>query len=89
MLLPERRSVDDTENRNGVSPRGEAREYLTQVNHKIPSELLEPFDYVWEKKGKGIRSTLMSAFNLWLNIPAEKLVAVDHVISMLHNASLM
>jgi len=65
------------------------REYLSQVNHPVPVELLEPFDYVWEKKGKGIRSTLMTAFNLWLQIPKEKLVEVDHVISMLHNASLM
>jgi hypothetical protein len=65
------------------------REYLSSVNHAIPSELLEPFDYVWDKKGKGIRSTLMNAFNVWLQIPKEKLVEVDHVISMLHNASLM
>jgi len=41
------------------------------------------------KKGKGIRSTLMNAFNLWLEIPVEKLVEVDHIVSMLHNASLM
>lgn len=86
-VLPGKRTFqEDPENRNENEP---AREYLTQVNHKIPFELLEPFDYVWDKKGKGIRSTLMSAFNLWLNIPAEKLVAIDHVISMLHNASLM
>jgi geranylgeranyl pyrophosphate synthase len=65
------------------------RDYLSSVNHTIPIELLEPFDYVWDKKGKGIRSTLMSAFNVWLQIPKEKLVEVDHVISMLHNASLM
>jgi geranylgeranyl pyrophosphate synthase len=65
------------------------RDYLSSVNHGIPIELLEPFDYVWDKKGKGIRSTLMNAFNVWLQIPKEKLVEVDHVISMLHNASLM
>jgi len=65
------------------------REYLSRVNHNIPVELLEPFDYVWQKKGKGIRTTLMSAFNVWLAIPKEQLTEVDHVITMLHNASLM
>ncbi|KAJ7740944.1 isoprenoid synthase domain-containing protein [Mycena maculata] len=51
--------------------------------------VLEPFTYITSNPGKDIRSQLMAAFNVWINVPADKLKTVAKVISMLHNASLM
>ncbi|KAF9229932.1 isoprenoid synthase domain-containing protein, partial [Melanogaster broomeanus] len=51
--------------------------------------LLEPFTYIASNPGKNIRGRLITAFNYWLNVPKEKLEAIDRVIDMAHNASLM
>jgi hypothetical protein len=78
-------------------------EYLQGVSHAIPSvhryysnptlltvkELLEPFNYVWQLKGKGVRTVLLEGFNLWLKVPAETLKMVGNLVAVLHNASLM
>jgi geranylgeranyl diphosphate synthase type 3 len=39
--------------------------------------------------GKNIRSKLARAFNYWLNIPEDKLQAIENIIEMMHNASLL
>ncbi|KAF9229938.1 isoprenoid synthase domain-containing protein, partial [Melanogaster broomeanus] len=51
--------------------------------------LLEPFTYIASNPGKNIRGRLITAFNYWLNVPKEKLEAIDRVIDMAHNASLI
>ncbi|KAJ7100598.1 isoprenoid synthase domain-containing protein [Mycena belliarum] len=51
--------------------------------------VLEPFTYVTSNPGKDIRTQLMAAFNVWINVPKDKLQLVAKVINMLHNASLM
>ncbi|KAF9222464.1 terpenoid synthase [Gyrodon lividus] len=51
--------------------------------------LLEPFIYTASNPGKNIRGRLIAAFNYWLNVPQDKLKAIDRVIDMAHNASLM
>jgi len=51
--------------------------------------LLEPFEYVCKIPGKKIRTKLIQAFNLWLQISDEKLGQIGEVVEMLHNASLM
>ncbi|KDQ20093.1 hypothetical protein BOTBODRAFT_142693 [Botryobasidium botryosum FD-172 SS1] len=53
------------------------------------SKVLEPFTYVTSTPGKDIRTKLLDAFNLWLKVPQDKLLVIERVISMLHNASLM
>ncbi|KAJ7705317.1 isoprenoid synthase domain-containing protein [Mycena rosella] len=53
------------------------------------SAVLEPFTYVTSNPGKDVRTQLLAAFNVWINVPEDKLRAVAKVISMLHNASLM
>jgi len=44
---------------------------------------------VTSNPGKEIRSQLISAFNLWLNVPPEKLKIISNIVNMLHNASLL
>ncbi|KAF8341870.1 terpenoid synthase [Amanita rubescens] len=58
----------------------------TAVNE---SAVLEPFKYVTSHPGKDIRRKLIEAFNLWLNVPADKLKIIADVVNMLHTASLM
>ncbi|KAJ7853532.1 isoprenoid synthase domain-containing protein [Mycena olivaceomarginata] len=53
------------------------------------SAVLEPFSYIISNPGKDIRTQLMAAFNVWINVPEDKLKIIAKVVSMLHNASLM
>ncbi|KAI0343485.1 terpenoid synthase [Trametopsis cervina] len=51
--------------------------------------LLEPYTHISSVPGKDIRRLMTAAFNVWLNVPEEKLATISQVISMLHNASLL
>ncbi|CAE6479356.1 unnamed protein product [Rhizoctonia solani] len=51
--------------------------------------LLEPFTYLTSNPGKDMRSHLIEAFNVWLQVEPQQLAIVGKVVSMLHNASLM
>ncbi|XP_065839223.1 geranylgeranyl pyrophosphate synthase-like [Oscarella lobularis] len=51
--------------------------------------LLEPYEYLAQCPGKGIRPLLLDAFNHWLQVPEEKLDGLKEVTQMLHNASLL
>ncbi|KAI6168639.1 farnesyltranstransferase [Pisolithus thermaeus] len=53
------------------------------------SELLEPFSYIASCPGKEIRSQLIAAFNVWLQVPADQLDVITRVVGLLHNASLL
>ncbi|KAF8608149.1 terpenoid synthase [Ceratobasidium sp. AG-I] len=53
------------------------------------SSILEPFTYITANPGKDMRSRLIEAFNCWLKVPQKELGIIAHVVSMLHNASLM
>ena len=57
---------------------------------KFSDEVLrEPYDYLTQKPGKGVRIKLVKAFNHWLKISQEKMDIICDVIQMLHNASLL
>lgn len=51
--------------------------------------LLEPYTYISANPGKEVRSQLIEAFNLWLNVPEGDLEVIRGVVRMLHNASLL
>jgi len=51
--------------------------------------IMEPFDYIYSKPGKDMRSHLISAVNVWLKVPEEPLNIITRVIGMLHTASLL
>ncbi|KAK8917701.1 Geranylgeranyl pyrophosphate synthase [Metarhizium anisopliae] len=48
-----------------------------------------PFDYLLNLPGKDVRSKMISAFNQWLCIPADKLEVIKRIVMLLHNASLL
>lgn len=51
--------------------------------------LLGPFDYLFEQPGKNLRSQLIAAFNMWLEVPMDSLEVITKVVGMLHTASLL
>jgi len=51
--------------------------------------ILEPFKYITANPGKEIRGKLIEAFNIWLDVPSDKLQVIAKVVNMLHAASLM
>ncbi|CAO3627858.1 unnamed protein product [Cunninghamella echinulata] len=53
------------------------------------SILLEPFHYLCAHAGKDVQLKMIEAFNLWLQVPEDKLVIITRVIEMLHSASLL
>ncbi|XP_012530040.1 geranylgeranyl pyrophosphate synthase-like isoform X2 [Monomorium pharaonis] len=52
-------------------------------------KLLEPIRYILQVPGKQIRVKLIKAFNYWLRISDEKLQAIDDIVNMLHNSSIV
>lgn len=57
--------------------------------HLNRSALLAPCEYIKSLPSKGIRSSLVDALNVWLQVPEKKLVIIKNVIEMLHNSSLI
>nr|XP_018903377.1 PREDICTED: geranylgeranyl pyrophosphate synthase isoform X1 [Bemisia tabaci] len=63
--------------------------YKSKTGDKDQDEiLLQPFTYILQVPGKQIRGKLAQAFNVWLNIPDEKLAVVGDIVLLLHNSSL-
>ncbi|KAG2155830.1 isoprenoid synthase domain-containing protein [Suillus bovinus] len=60
-----------------------------QESASIFTALLEPYTYITTNQGKKITSKLLEGFNLWLNVPKDKLAVIIHVVSLFHNASLL
>ena len=58
----------------------------SQANESL---VLEPFTYITSNTAKEVRTLLVQAFNIWLAVPSESLEIIDHVVQMLHTASLM
>ncbi|KAF1957775.1 geranylgeranyl pyrophosphate synthetase [Byssothecium circinans] len=51
--------------------------------------LMGPYEYLEGHPGKDIRSQCIAAFNLWLQVPPERLKVITRVVGMLHTASLL
>ncbi|KAJ1595897.1 hypothetical protein NDA14_006269 [Ustilago hordei] len=53
------------------------------------SAILEPYTYLDSNPGKEVRTKLIEAFNVWLQVPTGKLDVICSVVRMLHTASLL
>ncbi|KZV98872.1 terpenoid synthase [Exidia glandulosa HHB12029] len=51
--------------------------------------LLEPYQYITSVPGKEIRTKLIEAFNVWLQVPQDRLDIIARIVRMLHTASLI
>ena len=57
--------------------------------HQADQSLLEPYRYINSIPGKDIRGKLMDCFQLWLQVPPDKLQTIKDIVADLHNASLL
>lgn len=51
--------------------------------------MLEPYTYITANTGKKTTEKIVQAFNLWLNVPKDKLAVIIRVVSLFHNAGLL
>ncbi|RDW62483.1 geranylgeranyl pyrophosphate synthase [Coleophoma crateriformis] len=59
---------------------------MLKLNHEA---LDAPMDYIGSMPSKGVRSSLIDAFNQWFEVPSVQLKIVRDVLSKLHNSSLV
>ncbi|KAJ3865090.1 isoprenoid synthase domain-containing protein [Lentinula novae-zelandiae] len=71
---------------DNILDRLSAEYHWTQQNE---AAVLEPFTFVTSNPGKDMRGRLIEAFNLWLNVPLDKIATIAKIVNMLHAASLM
>jgi len=78
---------------NGHSSNGEHLEnlayYSTSNSADQESLLLEPYSHILRQSGKNIRKKLIHGFNEWMNVEESKISAIEEIVNMLHNASLL
>ncbi|TRX97160.1 hypothetical protein FHL15_001954 [Xylaria flabelliformis] len=48
-----------------------------------------PYNYLFNQQGKDFRTSMINAFNVWLEVPKEALDIIARVVAMLHTASLL
>ncbi len=48
-----------------------------------------PATYIASLPGKGVRSKVIDALNIWFKVPESSIVIIKRIIDLLHNASLM
>ncbi|CAI5739991.1 unnamed protein product [Peronospora farinosa] len=53
------------------------------------TKLLEPYAYISELPGKGVRGKMIGAFQTWLCAPFEAVESIQRIVDQLHNASLL
>jgi geranylgeranyl diphosphate synthase, type III len=54
--------------------------------HCKDETILEPYQYLSKIPGKDVRGILLDAFQVWLQIPNDKIERIKMIISSLHNA---
>ncbi|XP_072747318.1 terpene synthase isoform X1 [Anoplolepis gracilipes] len=63
--------------------------YSLSGDKKEDEKLLEPIRYILQVPGKQIRAKLAQAFNYWLKISLDRIQAIEEIVSMLHNSSIV
>ncbi|KAJ3731569.1 isoprenoid synthase domain-containing protein [Lentinula guzmanii] len=71
---------------DNILARLSAEYHWTQRNE---AAVLEPFTFITSNPGKDMRGRLIEAFNVWLNVPQDRITIIAHIVNMLHAASLM
>ena len=59
------------------------------VRHETDQSLLDPWTYLMSFPGKNVRSKLIDAFQMWLGVPEDKIIAIKQIVGYLHTASLL
>ncbi|KAJ5203204.1 hypothetical protein N7449_005283 [Penicillium cf. viridicatum] len=72
----------------------ESADAFTPLSMEYPSDKFHevvrgPLNYLLSAPGKDFRRQLISAFNQSLQVPADKLDVINHIVELLHTASLL
>eukprot|EP01096_Ripella_sp_DP13-Kostka_P011358 TRINITY_DN456_c1_g1_i1.p1 TRINITY_DN456_c1_g1~~TRINITY_DN456_c1_g1_i1.p1 ORF type:complete len:395 (+),score=167.21 TRINITY_DN456_c1_g1_i1:35-1186(+) len=51
--------------------------------------MMEPYNYLLQVPGKGMRSAMIKGFNRWLKIPREAAIEISKIVQALHTSSLL
>jgi geranylgeranyl diphosphate synthase type 3 len=88
-----RHSKRPSANSNIVPPhkRGPSMAHFDPASWSPQKEeiIMGPYDYLFSHPGKDIRTSLISAFNTLLHVPAGSLSTITKVVGMLHTSSLL
>ncbi|KAK1569394.1 isoprenoid synthase domain-containing protein [Colletotrichum navitas] len=84
-----RDSVENGLGRNGTD--GAKKPAPASISPTTPPEdvMLQPYRYVTSLPSKGFREKAIESINKWLRVPPKSVDAIQEVVRMLHNASLM
>ncbi|XP_025266042.1 geranylgeranyl pyrophosphate synthase isoform X4 [Camponotus floridanus] len=63
--------------------------YSLNGDKQEDEKLLEPIRYILQVPGKQIRAKLAQAFNYWLKISPDRTEAIEEIVTMLHNSSII
>ncbi|XP_070159212.1 terpene synthase isoform X2 [Polyergus mexicanus] len=63
--------------------------YSLNGDKQEDEKLLEPIRYILQVPGKQIRAKLALAFNYWLKISFDRIQAIEEIVTMLHNSSII
>lgn len=79
------------DNQSTADPASNKPHSSTEVDKAIldSSALLAPSSYIQSLRSKNIRSKLVDAFNIWFQLPEDRVDTIKGIINDLHNASLM
>ena len=87
---PEFSSVkSQMENGHGDGDGSDSLPYSSSNSAAQDRLLLEPYSHILSVPGKNIRGKLIAGFNMWMNVEQEKIKAIEEIVQMLHNASLL
>ncbi|KAF1942791.1 geranylgeranyl pyrophosphate synthase [Clathrospora elynae] len=81
-----RRYVEDELHQNGLK-----KKVHTELGWEMPDDMAiqSPCRYIRSLPSKGVRSMLIEALNVWIQAPRESVKAVEQLIRLLHDASLI
>ncbi|KAK5655708.1 hypothetical protein OQA88_5641 [Cercophora sp. LCS_1] len=85
-----KRKLDQVGLFNGVNNIPPEHAVLHNSAEPLPIQVIDgPSRYIASLPGKGIRSKVISALNLWYEVPPASAAIIKSIINLLHNASLM
>jgi geranylgeranyl pyrophosphate synthase len=82
----QKRNIEDESCQDGPS-----KKVHTELGWEMPDDMAvqSPCHYIRSLPSKGVRSMLIDALNVWIQAPKKSVKAVEELIRLLHNASLI
>jgi ophiobolin F synthase len=82
----QKRNIEDGSRQDSPS-----KKVHTELGWEMPNDMAvqSPCHYIRSLPSKGVRSMLIDALNVWIQAPKKSVKAVEELIRLLHNASLI